>query len=187
MQTTAAGEIATGMAPDAVELEDFDEVVRRYWPRVFRFALASVRDYDAAQTIAQDCFYKAHRNRAHFRGDCSVNTWLMQIAVNLVRDSLRNRRLQFWKRGEALDLTARWTPDGRLTPEEAAAIQEKVRAVWQAAGALSDRQRTVFLLRFVDEMEILEIAAATGMAEGTVKVHLFRALQAIRECLGGKQ
>jgi len=50
---------------------------------------------------------------------------------------------------------------------------------------LSERQRTVFLLRFVEDMDLLEIAAATGMKEGTVKTHLFRALQAVRERMGG--
>lgn len=178
-------QLVATVAASTCEIEDFDEVVRVYWPRVFRFALASLRDYDAAQTIAQDCFYKAHKNRDGFRGESTINTWLMQIAVNLVRDRLRNRRLQFWKGSQALDPAARFTPDGKLSPEGAAVVHQKVRAVWQAAAALSERQRTVFLLRFVEEMDLLEIAAATGMKEGTVKTHLFRALHAIREQVGG--
>jgi len=68
------------------ELDDFDALVRTYWPKVFRFALASLRDPDAAGTVAQDCLMRAHRKAAGFRGESSVNTWLMQIAVNLVRD-----------------------------------------------------------------------------------------------------
>ena len=186
MEKTSTNGLVTVVA-DTSGFEDFDEVVRVYWPRVFRYALASLRDYDAAQTVAQDCFYKAHKHRGSFRGDASLNTWLMQIAVNLVRDHLRNRRLQFWKRGEALDLSARWTPDGHQSPESVALLQERVREVWRAAAKLSERQRTVFLLRFVDDMDVLEIAAVTGMKEGTVKTHLFRALQAVREDLGGME
>ena len=183
MERTSTPALVTAVAEDIAAVPEFDELVRLYWPRVFRFALASLRDYDAAQTVAQDCFYRAHRKLPQFRAESSLSTWLMQIAVNLVRDHARNRRLQFWKRGEALDPVAPWT-DGRLSPETSAAVQEKVRAVWRAAGALSERQRTIFLLRFVEEMDVLEIAAATGMAEGTVKTHLFRALQTIREQLG---
>ncbi len=52
---------------------------------------------------------------------------------------------------------------------------------------LPERQRTVFLLRFVEDMDILQIAAATGMKEGTVKVHVFRALQAVRSKLQTSQ
>lgn len=170
------------------ELQHFDEVVRLHWRRIHRFILASVRDADAAQTLAQDCFLRAYSARGAFRGQASVNTWLMQIAVNLVRDFSRNRRLQFWKRisasavnpGEVSDQL----PDAVITPEAQALLKEQLQIVWQACRSLPDRQKTVFLLRFVEDMDLLEIAAATGMKEGTVKTHLFRALQAIRERLG---
>jgi RNA polymerase sigma-70 factor (ECF subfamily) len=71
-----------------------------------------------------------------------------------------------------------------LSPEEKALINERVRAVWEAAGALSARQKTVFLLRFVEEMELLEIAETTGLSEGAVKSHLFRAVHTVRKRLG---
>jgi RNA polymerase sigma-70 factor (ECF subfamily) len=170
------------------EMQDFDAVVRLYWPRIFRFTLASARDRDVAETLTQDCFLRAYRGRDRFRGDSSLQTWLMQIAINLVRDFSRSRRLQFWKgaRSSALDPeTARdWRPDGDLSPESRVLVREQVAAVWRASAKLSERQRTVFLLRFVEELTLFEIAAATGMKIGTVKAHLFRALQTVREQLG---
>jgi len=169
-------------------VQDFDEVVRLYWPRVFRFALASLRDCDAAQSLAQDCFLRAYRGRAWFRGESSVHTWLMRIAVNLVRDAARNRALRFWRlaRASSVDVgdAGKWLPDRSVSPEARASLQEAVRAVWKSADRLPGKQKTVFLLRFVEDMDILEIAAATGMKEGTVKAHLFRALAAVRERLG---
>jgi RNA polymerase sigma-70 factor (ECF subfamily) len=170
------------------EIDDLDALVRLHWPRVFRFALASLRDPDAAGSVAQDCFLRAYQSRERFRGDCSIQTWLMRIAVNLIRDHARNRRLQFWKRARAsavdLDAASQWIPDGGISPEGEALAKEQLAAVWSATGSLSERQRTVFLLRFAEDMDLLEIAAATGMKEGTVKVHLFRALQAVRERIG---
>ena len=56
-----------------------------------------------------------------------------------------------------------------------------------AAAQLPERQRTVFLLRFVEDMELLEISAVTGMKEGTVKTHLFRALKTVRSAMEEKQ
>ena len=169
-------------------IQDFDEVVRLYWARVFRFALASLRDRDAAQTLAQDCFLRAYRGRAWFRGESSIHTWLMRIAVNLVRDAARNRAMRFWKlaRASSVDLgdAGNWLRDGGISPEAMASLQEEIRAVWESADRLPGKQKTVFLLRFVEDMDILEIAAATGMKEGTVKTHLFRALAAVRERLG---
>lgn len=169
----------------AAENDDFDDTVRLHWPGIFRFILASLRDQDAAASLTQDCFLKAYRARQRFRGDCSLRTWLTQIAVNLVRDYRRNRRLQFWNRTRAssvdMQAASQWIPDRGLSPEARALAQEQLQAVWEATGHLSEKQRTVFLLRFVEDMDLLEIAAATGIKEGTVKVHLFRALQAVRE------
>ena len=73
-----------------------------------------------------------------------------------------------------------WIPDKQRSPEALALAKEQVEAIWRAAASLSERQRTVFLLRFVEDMDLLEIAEVTGMKEGTVKSHLFRALQSVR-------
>lgn len=70
------------------------------------------------------------------------------------------------------------------TPESAAALRQEVEAVWRAAEKLPARQKVVFLLRFMEGLDILEIAAVAGMKEGTVKAHLFRALASVREELG---
>ena len=171
------------------EIDDLETLVRLHWPRVFRFALASLRDPDAAGSVAQDCLLKVHRNAAGFRGESSLSTWLMQIAVNLVRDHARNRRLRFWKQTRecAVDWEdlGRRLPESGSGPEAGAAARQQVEAVWRATAGLPERQRTVFLLRFVEEMDLLEIAAATGLREGTVKTHLYRALEAVRRQVGG--
>lgn len=186
MERTAAASLASCAVDNpATEIQDFDRVVRQYWPRILRFFLAAVHDSDVAENLTQDCFLKAYRSRRSFRGDSSLNTWLMTIAVNLVRDRARNRRFQFWRKAErsALDSTliAEWLPDQRVSPEQFALINEQVQAVWDATANLSERQRTVFVLRFVEDLDILEIAETTGLSESAVNVHLFRAVRAIRK------
>jgi RNA polymerase sigma-70 factor, ECF subfamily len=172
----------------AAGIGDFDSILRLYRPKVFRFILASLREQDAAETLTQDCFFKAYQARDRFRHECSLETWLMQIAVNLVRDYSRNRRFQFWKRTQILAKPVEgvqdWLSDRQHSPEAATLLKEEVQAIWNAAHRLPEKQRTVFLLRFVEDMDLLEIAAATGMKEGTVKTHLFRALQTVRERMG---
>jgi RNA polymerase sigma-70 factor (ECF subfamily) len=175
---------AVSVENPAREIDDFESVVRLYWPRVFRFALASLRDRDAAQTLAQDCFLRAYRGRERFRGESSISTWLMQIAVNLARDHARSRRMQFWKRIQPMGQEQGRRACREIDPEAQALVNEQVRAVWDATAELSERQRTVFLLRFVEEMELLEIASVTGLTENAVKVHLFRAVRAVRKRMG---
>ena len=173
----------------ADEGEDFDSLVRLHRPRVFRFILASLRDRETAENLTQDCFVRAYQARAQFRGASSVATWFMQIAANLVRDHESSSRLKFWRRslhtGADVADIGNSIPDRQQSAEEAALVQEQVKAIWAAAAGLSARQRTVFLLRFVEDMDLLEIAEVTGMKEGTVKTHLFRALQSVRARLGG--
>jgi RNA polymerase sigma-70 factor (ECF subfamily) len=170
----------------ATETADFEAVVHLYWARVFRFALASLRDRDAAEALTQDCFLHAYKAWKRFRGEASIHTWLMRIAVNLIRDASRNRRLQFWRRLRAEDsegISGR-VRDGRLSPEAEASLREQVAGIWKATASLPERQKTVFLLRFAEEMTLLEIAAATGLSENAVKVHLYRALRTVRTQMG---
>jgi RNA polymerase sigma-70 factor (ECF subfamily) len=182
--STTSGFIALNMENPALEFENFDRLVEEYRPRVLRFLFASLRDIDLAETLAQDCFWNAYKSRSTFRGDCSVNTWLMRIAVNLVRNQAQSRRLQFWKTTQRdSDAVQDW-PDRGISPEERAAVNEQVQAVWEATKTLSERQRTVFLLRYLEDLDIPEIAESTGLTENAVNVHLFRAVRTIRKRLG---
>ena len=94
--TSGAALMAVSAENPASEIEDVDGLVERYRARVLRFVFASVRDMDVAETLTQDCFWKAHRSRHAFRGDCTVQTWLMRIAVNLIRDHARLRERPLW-------------------------------------------------------------------------------------------
>jgi RNA polymerase sigma-70 factor, ECF subfamily len=168
--------------------QDFDSVVANHRMQIFRFLLASTRDVDLAETLTQDCFLKAHRNWSSFRGESRALTWLMRIAINLQKDHWRNRRLQFWRltRSNSVDLdeASDWLPSGERSVEQRLLAKETVAQVWRAVENLSERQRTVFLLRYVEELELKEIAETTGMGEGTVKAHLSRALARVRKEFG---
>jgi RNA polymerase sigma-70 factor (ECF subfamily) len=189
METVVLPALGT-LRATAGELCDFDAVVQLYRPAIFRFLLASLREHDAAETLTQECFLKAYRARCQFRGEASVKTWLMRIAVNLVRDHMTNVRLKFWRRtqrlGVDLSVAQGWLADRRSSPEAVANARQQVSAIFAAVENLPESQRMVFLLRFVEDLDILEIVAATGLKEGTVKVHLFRALRTVRAHMNAK-
>lgn len=168
-----------------VAAQEFESVVANHRAQIFRFLLASTREVDLAETLTQDCFLKAHRNWSSFRGESSALTWLMRIAINLQKDHWRNRRLQFWRQTKSnsvdVDEAGEWLPSGERSAEQRILAREQVAHVWQAVEKLSERQRTVFLLRYVEDLELKEIAETTGMGEGTVKAHLSRALARVRK------
>ncbi len=168
----------------ASPLDDMDSIVATYEQRIFRFHLASIRDRDAAQSLTQDTFLRAWNARASFRGDCSISTWLMRIALNLVRDHTRTDRFRFWKRVSetAVDVSdvSSHIPHRDSSLESRLIANEQLTLVWESVAQLSERQRNVFLLRFIEELELSEIADITGLPVSTVKTHLYRALAAIR-------
>jgi RNA polymerase sigma-70 factor (ECF subfamily) len=145
------------------ELDDIEALVRTYRPRLLRFVAFSIGDADLAESITQDCFLKAYNGRASFRGDCSVNTWLTSIALNLIRDQQRLQKFRFWRqaRATAIDITdaANFLPSNESSPESKVLVKEKA--------------------------ELAEIAAAAKMPINTVKTHLHRALKSVRAQVGG--
>jgi RNA polymerase sigma-70 factor (ECF subfamily) len=86
----------------------------------------------------------------------------------------------------AMDKAIEWLPSGERSPEEYVLAREQVGKIWRVVVCLSERQRTVFLLRFVEDLELREIAQAAGLEVGAVKAHLSRALLRVRAALEGR-
>ncbi len=173
------------------ELDDIDALVRTYRPRLLRFVTFSIGDADLAESITQDCFLKAYNGRDKFRGDCSVNTWLTSIAVNLIRDQQRLQKFRFWRqaRATAIDVhdAANFLPSHESSAEARILAIERTGQVQAALQNLSVNQRTIFLMRFAEDMDLAEIAATISMPINTVKTHLHRALKAVRAQVGGSR
>ena len=184
IQTFPSSSLTLSTGARATPLDDFDTVVALYQPRVFRFLLANLRDRDAAETLTQETLLRAWSARDSFREDCSVGTWLIRIALNLARDHTRTGRFRFWKHVATsavdVDEVAASIPNREGSAEAQLIAQQQVKLIWETVAGLSDRQRTVFLLRFLEEMEIPEIAAVTGLPLGTIKSHLYRAINIVR-------
>jgi RNA polymerase sigma-70 factor, ECF subfamily len=165
---------------------DFDLVVRQHQQRVYRVLLGMVRDPDLADNLTQDCFVRAYEKRASFRGESSVSTWLISIAINLARDQGRNRRAGFWRRlfaapREETEAALATAADLGASPERSLMARQELDRVWEIVDQLPQRQREVFVLRFAEELPLDDIALALGMETGTVKAHLFRAVGAVRK------
>jgi RNA polymerase sigma-70 factor, ECF subfamily len=176
----------TESRPTAISAGDFDQIVRQYQRKVYRVLLLMLKNPEDADNTTQECFLRAFTSRHSFRGDCSVQTWLLRIAVNLARDDARNRRAGFWKRLLQFDEGGAVTNGQepacvKASPERGMLAREELDAVWRAVAELSTRQKEVFVLRFAEEMELKEIAEVLNLSTGTVKAQLFRAVTNVRE------
>jgi len=187
--TTIADLAASPVRAEGIAAQEFDQIVRLHQRRIYRVLWTLVRDHELADNLTQDCFLRAYQRRNSFRGDASVETWLIRIAVNLARDHARNRRVQCWfslfhrateASGEA---SAVEVPDQSPSPERVLLAREQVAAVGSILEKLSPQQQTAFSLRFFEDMSLEEIAQAMELEVGTVKAHLFRAASAVRKAL----
>lgn len=171
----------------AIESADFDWIVFHHQKQVYRTLLFLVRDADAAEALVQECFLRAFRMRNSFRGESNVATWLVRIAINLAHDHNRNRRWAFWRRltrTDRIDLIR--AVDVRRSAEQAVIDSESLNVIQSAVEKLTARQKTVFLLRFMEDMPLENIAEAMDLEIGTVKSHLHRAIEAVRGACTGK-
>ncbi len=192
MDTALTTALTTPLEPVAetvgISSESFGEIIQQNQRRVYRVIFLLARDHDVADTLTQECFLRAYRKRASFRGECRLDTWLLRIAVNLVRDQSKSRRAQFWRKLVGLEDEEGESAPSRvaseqISPERQLLVREELQAVWNVAASLSEQQRTIFLLRFAEELSLTEIATVLRLKTGTVKAHLFRATEKVRDAL----
>ena len=176
--------------------EAVEALVRRYQKMVFTTAYQfSGFQLDDAQDAAQEAFLKVFRRIRQFEGRSSFSTWLYRIVVNTcLYEGRRKKRWQKivmpWRFSNKRDgedsTTLENRPDSSQNADPTSILRgrEFGKDVAKALEGLSDKQRMIFQLKAFQEMSIPEIAEVTGLAEGTVKSHLFRATQALRRRLG---
>jgi RNA polymerase sigma-70 factor, ECF subfamily len=168
--------------------EAFEYFVHRYNHKITRVAYRLLRDSGEADCAAQESFLKAYQNLNDFREGSTFETWLTRICINWCKDRLKRRRLVFYFH-QASPSSEEETGPHELTahpdpsPERRAMSREIRDRLSTAMESLSPRQRTIFVLKHLEELSIPEIAGITGLDSGTIKSHLFRASRKIRERL----
>lgn len=168
------------MHDDAVELREW---IRRYTPQLLNVARAFCSAADDPEDLLQETWIIAHEKRKQLSAAATAGAWLHAILINVARSRLRRR-----KRREALfSLWRGHEPqhENTLPPDVGKALEHAT--LWRAVADLPDLQRRVVLLRIVDDMSTAQAAAVIGVAEGTVKASLHRALNSLRRHYGDER
>ena len=169
----------------AGETAMFEIVMRRYNQRIYRTALAILRDDSEAEDVMQDAYVRAYEHLDQFAGRAKFSTWLTRITVHeaLARQRRRDRYEELdpmsEREGDPMDRFASVTPN----PEQLTSNSELRKLLENAVEKLPDPYRAVFMLRDVEEMSTTETAYALEITEENVKVRLHRARALLRKGL----
>ncbi len=170
----------------------FERLVRRHQRLVWHFVQRLVRDPEDTRELAQEVFLRVHRTLHQFRGDSRLSTWIARVAWTVAVRHLQTLRI------ELVDASAAaGGPDDDDAPVPAAVrdAADPLDLESHVADTLLARQlhaqidrlapvpRLLLTLYHLHETPLAEIAAITGLPEGTVKSHLFRSRRLLRDWL----
>jgi len=171
----------------------FNEMVSRYWDRIYGMVHQLLRNQQDAEEVTQDAFIRAHRGLVNFRGDSAFSTWLYQIATNLAR----NRYWYWWrrKRDKTVSFDQPVSDDNNTplsevfatemeTPGDITVTQELVDHIAVGMEKISAKHREILILRNIKNMAYEEISEVLGISVGTVKSRIARARESLRDVIG---
>jgi RNA polymerase sigma-70 factor (ECF subfamily) len=166
----------TAAGPTPVPTRDqFADVVRRHQAMVFSVAWNFLRDRSAAEELAQEVFLQLYQALPTLSSAEHVTHWLRRAAVHRAIDFARKRKLR-------PQVSLEDAPEPAVRPEPGDPMLERTLA--KLVASLPEKPRAVVILRYQEDLDPMEIAAALSMPVRTVKSHLQRSLAMLREKMG---
>lgn len=154
---------------------DFEDMYERYFHDVYLFVLAMSKDPHIAEEITQETFFKALKELKHFRGNCSVKSWLCQIAKNLYISYTRKKKPVHTD-------TLEYISD-EVNVEDTYIQKDEALSVYRVLHMLDEPYKEVFVLRVLGELSYKEISDIFGRQENWARVTYHRAKVKIQETL----
>lgn len=162
----------------------FEGLVRQYQGLCWHIIQRMVRHPEDARELCQEAFLRVHQCLHQYRFESALSGWIGQVAYSVAKRHLERRRIPIAEAGPYDDGLSLLDNIGDGVDMEAEhADDEASRHLHAAIERLPPLQRTLLTLYHLEELPIGEISRITGLAEGTIKSHLFRTRKALREVL----
>ena len=166
----------------AGDAESFHNIVAIYDSRIMTLSLQIAQNKEDAEDIYQETFIKVYKNISKFRFESDIYTWIYRIAINTAYNYKRKHSKITTvepKEDSGFDFLD-WVYDPQSNEENR---EELILAINQSLLTLSHQQRTVFILKHLQQLKIKDIANILDLSDGTVKKYLFRAMEKLRVSL----
>ena len=158
--------------------EAFEPLVTPYRQPILALAYRLTRDREEAKEVAQEALLRAFKHLARYDASRSFRNWLFQIAANEARDRLRRKR----REAGLVEAAGRELAPG-AGPEAGRRSKEFLSDLEKCLSVLGPREREVFVLRDIEELDIKETARALGCSTISVRVNLSSARRKVREAI----
>ncbi|MBR3495603.1 MAG: RNA polymerase sigma factor [Prevotella sp.] len=162
------------LAQPEKQREAFGIIVRQYSEQLYWKIRNIVQDHDDANDVLQNTFMKAWMALGDFQSKSKISTWLYRIAVNESLDHLRRQKTKV-SADEDISVANRLLADEYFNGDETQALLQ------QAIAKLPDVQRTVFTLRYYDNMKYSEMSRVMNTSEGALKASYHIAVKKIHD------
>ena len=167
----------------------FEQLVRDYQGLCWHVIQRMVRHPEDTRELCQEAFLRVHRYLHQYRFDSPLKSWVGQVAYSVAKRHLERKRIALADMHVGGGMDEDDGPslldnigDG-VDLQDAHAQADDERELHAAIERLPPLQRTILTLYHLEELPIGEIATITGLAEGTIKSHLFRSRKTLREFL----
>lgn len=169
----------------------FRELVERYQRKVYSICYGMLKNADDSLDVSQEVFIKVYRNIDKFNQQSSFYTWLYRITVNMCIDHIRkNKRAKNVEYDDAISREGDGGDDFMmpsklgLNPDKVYGRKELREKMLEALESLSEKHRTILILREVDGLSYEEIADVLNISKGTVMSRLFHARKYFQDAIG---
>ena len=191
-QNPANKDVKLVKAFQAGEKAAFDELVLRHKDKVYNLCYWFIGEYQEANDLAQDVFFKVFKALKNFRFESAFSTWIYRITVNTCKNRLKSLQYRLKKKFVHLNHTQTeinpgvQIADESSSPEIELGKKEKMTLIKAAINSLPPNKKTVVVLRDIEGLSYEKISTITQLNLGTVKSKLARARQDLREMLKGE-
>ncbi|MDQ0199622.1 RNA polymerase sigma factor SigX [Neobacillus ginsengisoli] len=161
----------------------FNELYKKYHRDLFNFIYYMVHDREHAEDLAQEVYIRVLKSYQHFKGECSEKTWLFAIARNVAIDFFRKQNS--WKKRvvDSFENPALQMKDESPLPEEIIYLREEIKLMYQCLESCTFDQRCVIILRYIQELSIVETAEVLGWKDSKVKTTQHRAIKHLKNLM----
>lgn len=176
MSTFDEEKIKDLLSDPSSQRQAFEMIVRQYSEQLYWRIRRIVFDHDDADDVLQNTFLKSWKNLADFKGNSKISTWLYRIAINESLDFLRKK-----KAGSMISADVEAGVANRLMADDYFDGDRSQALLYEAIAQLPGVQRTVFNMRYFDEMKYSEISKILNTSEGALKASYHIAVQKVTE------